>query len=75
MSVNFSRVVGILLLLAGIGLLIHPNVSFPSKKSEVHLGSARAIIETRRVISVPKSTSWILVACGGVLVLLGVRRS
>lgn len=72
---SFSRIAGVILVIAGIVLLFHPNIPMPAKKSEVHVGSARAIIETRRIVSVPKAASWIVIACGGVLVLLGARRS
>lgn len=72
---SFSRVVGLILVIVGIVVLFHPNIPMPAKKSELHVGSARAIIETRRVVSVPKTASWIVIACGGILLLLGSRRS
>jgi hypothetical protein len=72
---SFSRVVGLVLVVAGIVLLFHPNIPMPAKKSELHVGSTRAIIETRRIVSVPKAASWIVIGCGGLLVLLGARRS
>jgi hypothetical protein len=72
---SFSRIVGLILVIAGIVLLFHPNVPMPAKKSELHVGSTRAIIETRRIVSVPKTASWIVIGCGGVLLLFGARRN
>lgn len=74
MKPGFRQVAGILLLAAGIWLLYRPNIPTHSKRSEVHIGSTRAIIETRRVASVPKRASWIVIACGGLLILLGGRK-
>jgi hypothetical protein len=74
MSLSFSRVVGILLVIAGMVLLIHPNIPMRSQRSEVQIGSMRTILETRRVVSVPKMASWIVMACGGVLTIWGARR-
>ena len=72
---SFRSVVGLILLAAGIVLLVHPNIPMRSKKGELQVGSARAIIETRRIVSVPKTASWIVIGCGAVLVVLGSRRS
>jgi len=75
MNLGFRRVAGIVLLAAGIWLLYRPNIPTHTKKSEVHIGSTYAVIETRRVVSVPKTANWILIACGGLLIVLGGRRS
>ncbi|HUO33427.1 MAG TPA: hypothetical protein VMU43_00405 [Candidatus Acidoferrum sp.] len=74
MNLGFRRVAGIVLLAAGIWLLYRPNIPTHMKKSEVHIGSTRAIVETRRMISVPKTASWVLIACGGLLIVLGGQR-
>lgn len=74
MTFGFTRVAGLALAVAGIILLFHPNIPMPAHKKEVELGPAKAIIETRRIVSVPKGASWVIIACGGVLLIFGGRR-
>ncbi len=57
-------IVGVLLVLAGIAALIHPQVSMPAKKEEIQVGPGKAIIETRRIVTFPQPFSALLIFAG-----------
>jgi hypothetical protein len=57
-------IVGILLVAAGIAALIHPQVAMPAKTQEVDVGTGKAIIETRRIVSCPWPFSVLLIVAG-----------
>ncbi|MGH9692170.1 MAG: hypothetical protein ACRD4C_14025 [Candidatus Acidiferrales bacterium] len=66
---------GIVLILLGIGALIRPNIEMPAKREEVHIQQQRVLIETRRIVSVPRLLSGLLILGGAGLIFLGTRRS
>ncbi len=57
-------IVGILLVAAGIATLIHPQVAMPGHKEEVQVGTGKAIIETRRIVTFPWPFSVLLIVAG-----------
>jgi hypothetical protein len=57
-------IVGILLMAAGIAALIHPQVAMPAKTQEVDVGTGKAIIETRRIVTFPRGFSVLLILAG-----------
>jgi hypothetical protein len=57
-------IVGILLVVAGIAALIHPQMSMPAKKEEIQVGPGKAIIETRRIVTIPRPFSALLIFAG-----------
>jgi hypothetical protein len=75
MKIHPFVVIGILLIAAGIAAMIHPNLSMPSKKSEVQIGTLKTIIETTRIIEIPKVFSVLLLIAGGSLVFLSTRKT
>jgi len=46
----------------------------PGEKHEVQIGSQEVIMETRRVIVIPRVLSGCLVLAGGLLIYAGFRR-
>lgn len=75
MKIHPFLVIGILLIASGIAALIHPNLSMPSKKSEVQIGTLKTIIETTRIIEIPKVFSVLLIIAGSSLVFLSTRKT
>jgi hypothetical protein len=67
-------IVGVLLILAGIAALIHPQVMLPASDREIQIGNNKAIISTRRVIAFPMPFSIILILCGAAQIYLVRRR-
>jgi hypothetical protein len=57
-------IVGILLAVAGIAALLHPQVAMPAKKQEIQVGEGKAIIETRRIVTFPRGFSVLLILAG-----------
>jgi hypothetical protein len=57
-------IVGILLMACGVVTLIWPQMSMPAKKQEVEIGAGKAIIETRRIVTLPRPFSALLILAG-----------
>jgi hypothetical protein len=68
-------VLGILLIGCGIAALIHPNLSMPSKKRELQISGEKVIMETTRVVELPKVFSVLLLLAGGSLIFLSTRKT
>jgi uncharacterized membrane protein YdcZ (DUF606 family) len=75
MKIHPFVVLGILLIGCGIAALIHPNLSMPSKKQEVVIDSQKAIVETTRIVELPKVFSVLLLIAGGSLIFLSTRKT
>jgi hypothetical protein len=75
MKIHPFVVIGVLLVACGIAALFHPNLSMPSKKSEIQIGSVKTIVETTRIIEIPKVFSMLLMIAGGSLVFLSTRKA
>jgi hypothetical protein len=65
---------GILFFVMGIVALIHPNLELPGKKDEVTIANQKVLIETHRVISIPRAASATEVALGIGLIFFGSRK-
>lgn len=74
MKIHPFVVLGVLLIGCGIAALIHPNLSMPSKKQEVVIDSQKAIVETTRIVELPKVFSVLLLIAGGSLIFLSTRK-
>ena len=72
MKIHPFALLGAFLMILGIASLIHPNLAMPAKKTEVQIGSTKAIMETRRIIEVPAALAGFLIFSGGALGFLGV---
>jgi hypothetical protein len=64
MKLRPYKIFGVLLVLAGIAALIHPQVRMPSKKNELQIGSAKYIMETTRIVTIPWYISTLIVLSG-----------
>jgi hypothetical protein len=74
MKIHPYLLMGALFIALGIAALIHPNVSMPSKKSEMEISGVRTIIETTRIIEIPKVLGILLLVAGGSFIFLSARK-
>jgi hypothetical protein len=75
MKIHPFVLIGALLIACGIAALIHPNLSMPSKKHEVQIGTEKVIMETTRIIQLPKVFAVLLMVAGGSLIFLSTRKA
>jgi hypothetical protein len=73
-KVTSYTVFGILFFVLGVAALIQPNFAFPAKRSEVVIANRRVVLETRKVISIPRAASAAEVVLGIGLVFFGSRK-
>jgi hypothetical protein len=66
-------IVGILLIVAGVAALIHPQLSMPAHKEEIQVAGGKAIIETRRIVTFPKPFCALLVFAGAAQIFFVCR--
>ncbi len=66
--------VGLLLIIAGIAALIHPQIMMPAQTKEVQIGTNKAIITTHRVLEFPTAFSVVLILVGAAQIYLLRKR-
>lgn len=74
MKIHPYVLMGALFIALGIAAFIHPNVSLPSKKKEIEISGVRTIIETTRIIQIPKVFGVLLMVAGGSFIFLSTRK-
>ncbi|HXN98826.1 MAG TPA: hypothetical protein VN881_07100 [Candidatus Acidoferrales bacterium] len=74
MKIHPFTAIGVLLIAAGIAALIHPNLSMPSKKRELQISGEKVIMETTRIVEIPKVFGVLLLIAGGSLIFLSTRK-
>jgi hypothetical protein len=74
MKISLHAAFGVLFLVLGVVALIHPNFALPGKKDEVTIANQKVLIETRRIISIPRLASAIEIALGIGLIFFGSRK-
>jgi uncharacterized membrane protein YdcZ (DUF606 family) len=67
---NSLAIIGVLFVLLGIAGLAHPNVVMRAKKQEIEIAGNKVIMETRRVVEIPKILGVLLVVAGGATLFL-----
>jgi hypothetical protein len=65
---------GILLVIGGIALLIHPRLRFRTNHREVRIGSVKAIEETSRILTIPSVAGALIVVSGLLLAASAIRK-
>jgi len=71
MRVTAHTIFGVIFVALGILAVIHPNFTLPGKKDEVTIANQRVVIETHRVVSIPRAASATEVALGLGLIFFG----
>jgi hypothetical protein len=74
MKITLHVAFGVLFLVLGVVALIHPNFALRGKKDEVMIADQKVLIETRRIISIPRLASGIEVVLGIGLIFFGSRK-
>lgn len=73
MKVSFYSVFGVILVVVAIIALIRPSWALPAKKHEEMIANQRVLIETRRVVSIPRAASAVELVLGLGLIFFGSR--
>jgi len=72
-KVTFYTVVGVILVAIAIAALVRPNWTLPAHKREETIANQRVLIETRRVIGIPRVASATELVLGLGLIFFGSR--
>ena len=70
MKFNSLVIFGVLFVALGIAGLVHPNVVMPAKKHEIEIAGKKVIMETRRVVEIPRILGVLLLVAGGAILFL-----
>lgn len=73
MKVTFYSVFGVILVIVAIVALVRPSWALPAKKHEEMIANQRVLIETRRVVSIPRAASAVELVLGLGLIFFGSR--
>lgn len=74
MGPKLSIGAGVLVILLGLYGMIRPNLLMPAKREDVQIGGQRVVMETRRVVAIPRPLSGLLIFCGVGLTFMGVQK-
>ncbi len=69
-----TLIIGVLLVVAGIGVLAWRGFSYTSEETVLQLGPVKATAETEKHVFIPAWAGYAALALGGVLVVVGARR-
>ncbi len=70
---RFVIIVGVILLVAGVIGLVHPNFTYHKQEEVAKIGSLKATIDEEKTAQIPAAVSIVLLVSGIGLVLLGTR--
>lgn len=65
---------GIVVILLGLYGMVRPNLLMPAKREDLQIGGRRVLMETRRVVTVPRALSALVMVCGAGLIFIGVQK-
>jgi hypothetical protein len=65
---------GLAVMAMGIYGIVRPNLVMPAKKQNLEIGGQRVVMETRRVVALPRPLSGMVIVCGVGLIVLGIPR-
>jgi len=72
-KVTFYTVIGVILVAIAIAALVRPNWTLPANKREETIASQRVLIETRRIVRIPRVASATELVLGLGLIFFGSR--
>ena len=73
MKITYYTIFGLVLVVVAIVALVRPSWALPAKKHEQMIANQRVLIETRRVITIPRVASATELALGIGLIFFGSR--
>jgi hypothetical protein len=64
------------LVVIGLGIygMVRPNLLMPAKKQELEIAGQRVLMETHRVVTLPRPLSGMVIVGGVGLILLGIPK-
>jgi len=65
---------GVLLIVLGIYAIRRPNLLMPAKRETLQIAGQKVVMETRRVVTIPRPLSGLVIVSGGGLILLGIQK-
>ena len=63
-----------LLIVLGIYAMARPTLLLPAKRETLQIAGQKVVMETRRVVAVPRPLSGLIIVSGGGLILLGIPK-
>ena len=73
-SVGLLLGAGVLVILIGIFEMIRPNLLMPAKRQTLQIGGQNVVMETRRIIAVPRAVSGLLILSGIGLIFISFQK-
>lgn len=73
MKITFYTVFGIFLVVVAVIALVRPTWALPAKKHQETIANQRVLVETRRIISIPRAASATELVLGLGLIFFGSR--
>jgi len=70
---RFVIILGVILLIAGVVGLVHPNFSYHKQEEVAKLGPYKATLDEEKAVQIPAAVSIVLLVTGIGMVLLGPR--
>ncbi len=70
---RFVIILGVILLIAGVVGLVHPNFSYHKQEEVAKIGPYKATLDEEKTTQIPQALSIVLLVTGIGLVLLGPR--
>jgi len=70
---RFVIILGVILLVAGVVGLVHPNFSYHKQEEVAKLGPYKATLDEEKVLQIPSAVSIVFLVTGIGMVLLGPR--
>jgi uncharacterized membrane protein HdeD (DUF308 family) len=71
---RFVVVLGIILLLAGVAALVHPDIAYHQQSEVAKIGSFKATVDEQKVFHIPILAAAAVLVCGIALVSLALRK-
>ena len=65
---------GVLMIALGIYAMVRPNLLMPVKRETLQIAGQKVVMETRRIVAIPRPLSGLIIVSGGGLILLGIAK-
>ena len=73
-SAGFLLGAGVLAFLLGLYGVIRPNLLMPAKRQNLQIGGQNVVMETRRIVAIPRLVSGLLILSGIGLILVSFQK-
>jgi hypothetical protein len=73
-SAGFLLGAGVLVILLGVYGMIRPNLLMPAKRQNLQIGGQNVVMETRRIVAIPRPVSGLLILSGIGLIFISFQK-